>query len=254
MAVWADIILGAELARWREAGRTATFWWRDDDARTPAPALGRLLKLCDTHQIPLTVAVIPDGERRPLGAVIGDRALVTVVQHGLDHENRREPGRLGDVPLGWPHAEIVRRIADGWSRIAPLPGALHVYVPPWNDLPPQVPQALTTLGYLGMSSAKGHVSQEGPPRVDADVDILNWRGGARFKGWRRTLEEVRADLAARREAGFASRPIGFNTHHLAHDAAAWRFLDRFFRWSKRQPTLRWASLETLIAEDRVATA
>ena len=34
---WA--VLGDELARWREAGRSATFWWRDDDAVQRTPAL-----------------------------------------------------------------------------------------------------------------------------------------------------------------------------------------------------------------------
>lgn len=248
MAMWADLILGRELARWRRAGRQATFWWRDDDGRAPTPALERLLRLCDRRQIPLTLAVIPDGGRWALGAMVGERPLVRVAQHGLDHENRREPGHLGDIPLDWPDEEVARRVAAGWRRIADLPGAIPVYVPPWNDLTPGLPRTLAELGYRAMSSAKGHASCDGPPRIDADVDILNWRGGARFKGWRRLLEEIRADLVERRLAGFAGEPIGFNTHHLAHDEAAWRFLDRFFTWSREEPALRWASLETLLAE------
>ena len=33
-AGWPD--LTAELDRWGEAGRTATLWWRDDDATAPS--------------------------------------------------------------------------------------------------------------------------------------------------------------------------------------------------------------------------
>ncbi|MDA0702442.1 MAG: polysaccharide deacetylase, partial [Proteobacteria bacterium] len=32
-----------ELDRWAADGRRATFWWRDDDARAPGPALDALL-------------------------------------------------------------------------------------------------------------------------------------------------------------------------------------------------------------------
>ena len=37
---WQD--LRDELDRWAEAGRTATLWWRDDDAVMPGPLLDRL--------------------------------------------------------------------------------------------------------------------------------------------------------------------------------------------------------------------
>jgi hypothetical protein len=35
--------LEAELDRWGDAGRAATFWWRDDDASDATPALETLL-------------------------------------------------------------------------------------------------------------------------------------------------------------------------------------------------------------------
>ncbi|MEK9660397.1 MAG: hypothetical protein VW644_01455, partial [Alphaproteobacteria bacterium] len=37
--------LAAELDVWAAAGRTATLWWRDDDADAASPALERLLAL-----------------------------------------------------------------------------------------------------------------------------------------------------------------------------------------------------------------
>ena len=40
---WA--VLEAELDLWQAAGRTASFWWRDDDAVAATPALSRLLAL-----------------------------------------------------------------------------------------------------------------------------------------------------------------------------------------------------------------
>ena len=46
-----------ELDRWQEAGRTAAFWWRDDDAIAPTAALDRLA--ATGAGIPKTLAVIP---------------------------------------------------------------------------------------------------------------------------------------------------------------------------------------------------
>ena len=39
--------LQAELDRWQEAGKTARFWLRDDDAIEPTPQLERFLVLAE---------------------------------------------------------------------------------------------------------------------------------------------------------------------------------------------------------------
>ena len=53
-------VLQEELDAWAEAGRVATFWWRDDDANGPSPALERLLRLRSRYRVPLALAVIPE--------------------------------------------------------------------------------------------------------------------------------------------------------------------------------------------------
>ena len=50
-----------ELSRWRDAGRVADFWWRDDDAKLPTPALVRLATLAVESRVPLGLAVVPAG-------------------------------------------------------------------------------------------------------------------------------------------------------------------------------------------------
>ncbi len=54
---WSD--LDAELDRWASAGRTATLWWRDDDAARLTPALERLIALARRHHAIVHLAVIP---------------------------------------------------------------------------------------------------------------------------------------------------------------------------------------------------
>ena len=51
--------LHEELDRWAQAGRTATFWWRDDDAVDVTPALERLLTQAADHGLTIGLAVIP---------------------------------------------------------------------------------------------------------------------------------------------------------------------------------------------------
>ena len=54
-AGWPDVV--DELDRWRDAGRVATLWWRDDDAVAPSAMLDRLVTIAGT--VPIALAVIP---------------------------------------------------------------------------------------------------------------------------------------------------------------------------------------------------
>jgi len=48
--------LRAELAAWRAEGRSATFWWRDDDAVAVTAPLERLLRLGERTKAPPALA------------------------------------------------------------------------------------------------------------------------------------------------------------------------------------------------------
>ena len=50
-----------EISCWRDAGRVVDFWWRDDDASGPDAALTRLMALANAANVPLALAVIPEG-------------------------------------------------------------------------------------------------------------------------------------------------------------------------------------------------
>ncbi len=77
--------LADELDRW--APGTATFWWRDDDAVAPSPALDRLLGLGSQ---PLALAVIPAEMVPELAGYLTGRK-VDVLQHGYAHRNHEPP-------------------------------------------------------------------------------------------------------------------------------------------------------------------
>ncbi len=239
-----------ELRAWRRAGRAARLWWRDDDARGATRPLLRLLALSDRHATPLALAVIPNRRITEVVRAVVFRPQVVLVQHGVDHVNRNDGEIAGEFPATWGRAELVARLQAGWAMLAGLPQSLKVFAPPWNDVHPQLPTALAAAGYAACSAWGEVVAGGEPPRLDAHLDLLRWRPGARFRGRRRFLCDLRRALRARRITGQWDAPIGLLTHHLDHDEAAWAFLDKFLAWSSAEPALSWVGLQNLLPPAR----
>ncbi|WP_372785706.1 polysaccharide deacetylase [Phenylobacterium sp.] len=240
--------LWLEAGRWRRAGRTARLWWRDDDAAGPSPRLDRLLAISRETKVPLTLAVVPGGDMPALAARLADTAGVAVVQHGVDHQNRRAGSVAGEFPHDWTESQVEAELRRGWRLIQGLPRAQRVFVPPWNDIHPRLQAALRAGGYAAWS-ANGALGGGAPARADVHLDLLRWRGGARFRGQGRLLAALAAEMRRRRRAGLWDAPIGLLTHHLVHDEAAWGFLADFLRWTSRRPEFAWVSLTHLVREN-----
>ena len=71
--------LQEELEAWRASGRSATLWWRDDDATDCTPALERLLNLAGRYGVPVSLAVIPARATKGLAARLADAATPVAV-------------------------------------------------------------------------------------------------------------------------------------------------------------------------------
>jgi len=236
------LLLRLELQRWRRAGRRPVLWWRDDDAREDTAALRRLLAMAASAGAPLTLAVIPDGDRSGLAPLLSEG--VTVAQHGVDHLNRRDQGGSGEFAPDAGIETIAAALAAGWSRLAALPGALKLFVPPWNAIHPALPQALADAGYIGWSAWAQDRPGGAPPRIDCHLDLMRWGGGARFRGRGAFLGRFTRLLAERRRGEAWDDPIGVLSHHLDHDEAAWAFLDELLA----RPEFDWRGLPALLAE------
>ena len=243
-----NLSLWLEVRRWRRAGRTARLWWRDDDAAGGSAALDRLLRASEARGVPLTLAVVPAGDMTGLGERLSQAPLVSVVQHGVDHRNRRSGPAAGEFPHDWPQQRLETALRHGRSLIGGLPRVQAVFVPPWNDVHPRLAESLRACGYAGWSASGAVGSGEGVRRVDVHLDLLRWRGGARFRGRGRFLRALTAELRRRRRAGLWEAPIGLLSHHLAHDAPAWAFLDAFLRWTNERREMAWVALPTLLGE------
>ena len=242
--------LSDEIARWRDAGRVADFWWRDDDAARPDPALARLLALSADASVPLALAVVPSGADPVLLAGLGE--TVSVLQHGTDHRNRAAAGeKKTEFSAAEPQQAAIARLVAAREQLRAQAGTRFVPVlaPPWNRLPKSLVPQIAAAGYRGLSQYGARIMQDsvnGLMQVNTHIDIIAWRSGRGFAGEAEALEATIRHLSARRTGmADAAEPTGFLTHHAVHDETAWRFLQRLFETTRAIPGVAWRRAEEL---------
>jgi peptidoglycan/xylan/chitin deacetylase (PgdA/CDA1 family) len=258
-AAW--LSFAAELDAWRHGGRTATFWWRDDDAGALHPGLPRLLDLAARHRVPLGVAAVPAWLAPEAAALLAAApAGVVVLQHGwahVNHETTPPPGerkiRPAECGAARPPDVVLAELAAGWAC---LRGALGtrtapVLVPPWNRIAAGVVAGLPAIGYRALSTFGAGVrapAAGGLARLDCHADPIVWREDRRFVGAAATLTRLTAHLTARREGrADPDAPTGLLTHHRDMGPAFWEFLDAWLGRLAGHAAARFPPLPTLIA-------
>ena len=249
---WSD--LSNELDAWRDEGRIASLWWRDDDACVPVPALDRLAHLACEHEVTAGLAVIP-APASPALAPWLESVRIEVLQHGWDHRSHSTDGEK-KMELG-PHratGDITADLAQGRTKLRGLADqrCLPVLVPPWNRIAPALAPALPHIGFRGLSAFGPRRAAEPVPglrQVNCHVDIVNWRGGRGFVGRDRALAAVVTHLGARRARSVdPAEPTGLLTHHAVHEEATWAFIARFIELTRRHPAVRWLTPREAIQE------
>lgn len=230
--------LDEEAGRWREAGRTAELWWRDDDAADTGPALDRLLEIHHEAEVPLSLAVVPAHATQALADRLGRAPGVDLLQHGYAHVNHAT-AREKKIELG-PHRPamvVLGELGTGWLALERLFGgrALAVMVPPWNRIAPALVPTLPEIGFKGVSafgSRRRAHPVKGLVEINTHVDLIDWKGGRGFVGEAAALGALVAALEHARTV--SDEPVGLLSHHLAMDGGAWDFLRSM--WAKAQTT------------------
>lgn len=242
--------LACELELWRDAGKTADFWWRDDDAVAPSAALERLLNLSRKHSAGLGLAVIPERCDAALAPALAEAAQdsaaeIAVLQHGIAHENTAPAGeKKTELSNAVPLSSTLERLKTGQNRLSGLFGAqfLPVLVPPWNRIAPEVTEQLPSAGFSGLSTYKVRLQPEpaqGLLQINTHADLLRWKPERGFLGEAEVLTLLQEHLQARREnSADAAEPTGILTHHLVHDEATWVFLDQLLGWLNQHPATK----------------
>ena len=248
MTDWTD--LKCELDMWARAGTHATIWWRDDDAVEPTPAFERLLGLAAGHGVPLALAVIPARASQALAARIAAAGnTVTPIQHGFAHRNHA-PSSEKKIELGnnRPRHIVREELARGQARMASLfgPHAQAVLVPPWNRIDRELVPDLPELGFAALSTYGPRPAMSGAPgltQVNCHLDFMRWAVPRGFAGDAVAIDLLLGHLRRRRQGAVdAAEPSGILSHHAAHDAAAWDFLDRLLATLRSHPAVRFVTI------------
>jgi hypothetical protein len=247
MNVWSS--LDEELARWLDAGRVATMWWRDDDADAVTPALERMLGMRRTYDLGLALAVIPATLHDALPARLGEEPPdVAVLQHGYAHQNHASAGEKNvELGLHRPAHVVIGELGTGQLALAQAFGSrfLPVLAPPWNRIAAPLVPALPEIGFRALTTYGARTRIEpvrGLRQVNTHLGPLEWRERNGFPGEDRVVAALVRELGARRDAPrkspAADEPTGMLTHHLVHDEDVWTFLDRLWNRLRAHPAVR----------------
>lgn len=231
-----------ELARQRDGGRVVQFWLRDDDAVKPTDALERFNTLTREFRIPACLAVIPAHTGKELSIYLNNDAHLSIAVHGWAHENHA-PVTEKKQELGAHRklSNIIDELSNGFDQLKTrYPETfIPLLVPPWNRIADSVVNELPDIGFQALSTFG--VEKPAPLRMlNTHVDLIDWKGS---RGGRSTQALVADLVKAIRKT---SSPIGFLTHHLVHDEAAWQFMEQFFVATADCPDCRWVSVKDAI--------
>lgn len=223
--------LRAELAVWRAANLPLPFWWRDDDAIEPTPALDQLLIMAERFALPVHLAVIPHTAKPALAQRCADTDWAYVLTHGWAHENTAPYGKK-KAEFGHPHADTERLLVQAHQHLKALFGGslLPVFVPPWNRISPDVTALLPKAGFKILSTFMPRLIRMPLPglvQINTHIDPIHWRAGGSLLDPEVQITALVSHLQDRRAGRCdATEPLGLLTHHLVHDADIWHFTDR----------------------------
>lgn len=235
-----------ELQACTDAGRSVSFWLRDDDFvgpserfRAMAETLRRLGVRCVLSAIPARLTADELNE-------VDDGAFL-VCQHGFAHENHAEVIAKHEFGATRPLEAALREIGEGrdimvrrfGGRFAPL------FVPPWNRIGNEIAGRLPSLGFVALSTYLDETPApvDGLTVVDSDFDILDWPREGQGVAAMLPPGELDARIAQclARKIVATSRPLTFGllTHHRAMTEAAWAGLGSLVELSRDHGCVVW---------------
>lgn len=232
-----------------ERGRKIRFWWRDDDAIEPTPALERMLKLANDNGVDLALAVIPKDATQALAERLSDEPHAFVLQHGWQHKNfqlKEKREKAAELGSRRDPDELMAQLGEGKARLEALFGDrfIHAVVPPWNRIDPEIARRMPVIGLPGLSTFTFHNFPH-PHQLQSHVDILKWKKQVRFIGWESA--RLRFDLQLTRRRNTGHEPVGLLTHHLAHDETSFEFLEEFLAIAAHHDGAEWPKVRALFA-------
>ncbi|MGI9336246.1 MAG: polysaccharide deacetylase family protein, partial [Gammaproteobacteria bacterium] len=125
-----------------------------------------------------------------------------------------------------------------------------VLVPPWNRIAAALEPELASLGIRALSTFGPRHRQPIVPgliRLNAHIDIIDWRGTRGFRGVDGVLADTVAHLRMRRAQHMdATEPTGLLSHHLDHDEGCWAFVEAFNARVHAHPAACWIDIDNAL--------
>lgn len=235
------------LNRAADDGRRFVFWLRDDDAIEPTAPLERLLIGTEQARVPLTLASVPANATEALAGRIAAASHVSIAPHGWRHKNHAPaPEKKQELSLHRGQLTVAQEIEAGLARIDALfgPQAVAMLVPPWNRIDAAILPLLGTMGFRALSVFGPEKRNMPVPLLNTHIDIIDWKG---TRGGR-DADILFAEMVQRIGELTDNRldTVGILTHHLAHDEAAWSFLDILFELTADHPAVKWMRSEDIL--------
>ena len=166
--------------------------------------------------------------------------------HGWSHTNyANDNEKKQELGNHRPSSVVLAELQLGITTLEQLHSGrfIPLLVPPWNRISDELISQLGKLGFKGLSTFGNNA--EGMRIADVkiintQVDIIDWKGNRGGRAVGELVSEIITQLQENRSS------IGFLTHHLVHDEAAWLFLEQLFKVTSGHPGVRWLSAADLL--------
>lgn len=234
--------LQEEFQHWQDADLILPFWWRDDDAIEPTPALDRLIAIATDLDIPIHLAVIPKHATSTLVKQLPPTNLVIPIVHGWAHISHAPLGQKNtEFGASRPIEECAHDAILGLQSLTDLFGGRlkPMFVPPWNRINPDLGEHLVAIGYDTISTyapRKAQYAAHNLEQINTHLDLIAWHKGRSLIAPDNLIEQM-VKLMQDRRFGRTdnTEPLGFLTHHLVHDDAIWDFTEQFLTIMRTGP-------------------
>ena len=247
---WTPVL--REIRHWQTQGKTARLWLRDDDAIEPSARFEQMASLVSGHNIPITLAVIPEPASEALAISVKSWTGCTVAMHGFAHKNHADAkDKKSEFGLQRTAEEVSGELETGLAKMRRLFGDKfnNMFVPPWNRFDQCHVGLLVKAGFETLSTFGWKDANVGSASIfvlNTHIDIIDWKRTRAGKPIGILINELANALTTARQNNCA--PIGILCHHLVHDEQAWRFLQSLMNLVEENKNMRWCSSERLTGQ------
>lgn len=212
------------------AGRPIPLFFRADDIGIPSANFSRMIRLFQTYEQPLCLAIVPSWLTRSRCATLMDllgsnNPLFCLHQHGWLHKNYEQQGKKQEFGPARNKSAVKASLKAGKTRLQELLGEdfSPCFTPPWNRCSPDTLESLNELQFKIVSGSSGTPFPAFPPleNIPINIDL--------HTGKENNLHSALNALTVQFQQAGASGRLGLMLHHQRMNDHAFDFLEIMLR-------------------------